>query len=134
MSQSEIEELLQRKDQWMVLTTIGRDGYPHSVPLGYFLHQGRLVMGCKDGTQKVRNVERNEQVSLLWENGRQATEMIGILVQGQARVVRDDSERLALKREACRQRGEEPPESVGSGFVYIEVAPHKTVSWRRPRR
>lgn len=134
MTESEINELLQRKDQWMTLSTIGRDGFPHSVPLGYFLHHGRLIMGCRDATQKVLNVERNPQVCLLWENGRQSDEMIGIMVQGHARVVRDDAERLALKQEACRQRGEEAPDSVGGGFVYIEVAPHKTVSWRRPRR
>ncbi len=118
----------------MILSTVGPDGFPHSVPLGYFLYQDRLISGCRDGTQKIRNIERNPQVSMLWENGRQADEMIGIMVQGHARVVRANDERLALKQEACRQRGEQAPESIGDGFVYIEVAPHKTVSWRRPRR
>lgn len=132
MTDDEIRETLQRKDRWIALTTLGPDGFPHTVPLGYFLAGERIVMGCKDGTQKVRNVERDSRVSLLWENGRGAKELAAIMIRGHARIVRDDQERLEFKREACRQRGEELPSSVAAGFVYIEVSPTRTVSWRRP--
>jgi general stress protein 26 len=132
MTENEIREHLQRKDQWMILTTLGNDGFPHSVPLGYFLVDNLVVMGCKDGTQKIKNIEREPRVSLLWENGRGANDLIGIMIRGLARVVRDDAQRLDLKSEACRQRGEEIPTSVGEGFVYIEVRPVKTVAWNRP--
>ena len=131
MTEDEIREILQRKDRWIALTTLGPDGFPHTVPLGYFLSGNRIVMGCKDETQKVRNVERNSKVSLLWENGRGANELTAIMIRGNARIVRDDKERLELKIEACRQRGEEFPSSVAAGFVYIEVSPTRTVSWRR---
>lgn len=132
MTDEEIREHLERKDRWMVLTTVGADGFPHAVPMGYFLAGERVVMGCKDGTQKVRNVERNPKVSLLWENGRGAADLTAVMIRGLARVVRDPRERLELKREACRQRGEELPTSVAADFVYIEVRPTRTVSWRRP--
>ena len=132
LSEEEIFEILSQKERWVVLTTIGPRGFPHSVPIGYFLVGDTIVMGCKDGTQKVKNVERESRVSLLWENGRGKEFLIGILFQGHARVVRDDEERLFLKREACRQRGEELPESVGKGFVYIELSPEKIISWKRP--
>lgn len=134
MSIDEIQEHLRRKDRWIALTSLDPDGFPHTVPLGYFLRGDLIVMGCKDQTQKVRNIERNAKVSLLWENGRGAPEMIAVMIRGLARVVRDDRERLELKREACRQRGEELPDSVAAGFVYIEVSPVRTVSWRRPTR
>ena len=130
----EIQELLSLKERWITLSTLGLQGFPHSVPIGYFLVGDSIVMGCKDGTQKVRNIEREPKASLLWENGRGEDFLIGILFQGQARIVRDDSERLFLKREACRQRGEKLPASVGSGFVYIELKPEKTISWKRPTR
>lgn len=133
MDEREARAFLEAKDRWVVLTTIGPDGFPHSVPMGYFLHGDHFVMGCKDGTQKVRNIERQPKVSVLWENGRQSDEMIAVMVRGIARVVRDDTERLRLKQEACRQRGEEPPTTVGAGFVYIEVQPTKTIRWRKPR-
>ena len=81
MTQDEIKTHLAAKDRWINLTTMGPDGFPHSVPLGYFLADDRVVMGCKDNTQKVRNVERDSKVSLLWENGRGSDRLIGIMIQ-----------------------------------------------------
>lgn len=134
LSKHEIRELLEKKDRWVALSTVGPQGFPHTVPIGYFLVGEKLVMGCRDGTQKVKNIERNPKVSVLWENGRGQDALIGVLFRGQARVVRADDERLALKAEACRQRNVEPPASVAPGSVYIEVIPEKTVSWNRPSR
>lgn len=134
LSSVEIQDILSQKTHWITLSSLGPSGFPHSVPIGYFLVGDTIVMGCKDGTQKVKNIERDARISLLWENGRGKEFLIGILLQGRARIVRDDSERLSLKREACRQRGEQLPESVGKGFVYIEMKPEKTISWKRPTR
>ena len=132
MSPERARQHLAAKDRWIVLTTLGRDGFPHSVPMGYFLVDDRVVMGCRDGTQKVRNIEREPRVSLLWENGRGQDELTAVMIRGRARVVRDTSARLALKQEAARQRGETIPTSVGDGFVYIEVEPVRTLSWSFP--
>lgn len=132
LTQDEIQTLLSAKDRWIVLTTLDSEGYPHSVPMGYFLVGSRVVLGCKDGTQKVKNAQREARCSLLWENGRGENELIGVLFRGDIRVVRDTEERLALKREACRQRGETEPDSISDGFVYLEITPNKTTSWRRP--
>lgn len=129
MAQGDIRENLNRRDRWVALTTLGGDGFPHTVPIGYFLYGDCLVMGCRDGTQKVKNIERNNQVSVLWENGRGNGALKGVLFQGHARIVRDDQERLAYKREACAQRGEAVPSEVVPGAVYIEVRPCKTISW-----
>jgi nitroimidazol reductase NimA-like FMN-containing flavoprotein (pyridoxamine 5'-phosphate oxidase superfamily) len=135
MTSDEIRSHLASRKRWIVLSSIGPDGFPHSVPLGHFLAGDRIIMGCRDGTQKVRNVERQPKVSLLWENGRGSDRLIGILIRGTARVVRDYDERLALKQEAARQRGEESiPTEVGDGFVYIEVQPIRVVAWNRPTR
>ena len=109
LSPQKIKEILNKKERWIVLTTTGPNGYPHSVPIGYFLVGERLVLGCRDGTQKVKNIERDPRVSLLWENGRGKDSLTGILFQGDARIVRDSEERMELKTEACRQRGVDPP-------------------------
>lgn len=130
----EIRALLNRKQRWVALTSIGPSGYPHTVPIGYFLVGDDLVMGSMDCTQKVKNIERNPRVSVMWENGRGKESIQGILIQGQARIVRNPQERMELKREACRQRGDEPPSTLPSETVYIVVTPMKTRSWDRPRR
>ena len=135
MTDEEIRAYLNAKDRWIALTTLGPDGFPHTVPLGYFLYgDDKVVLGCRDGTQKVANIERDSRVCLLWENGRGQSELIGIMIRGHARVVRDENERLEIKKEACRQRGEASPERVEPGVVYLEVSPVKTTSWKRPSR
>ena len=132
LSTERIRALLEKKDRWIALSTYGPDGFPHTVPIGYFLVEDKLVLGCLDETQKVKNIERNDKVSLLWENGRGEDSLTGILIRGHARIVRDDSERLELKGIACMQRGQEKPSTVSPGSVYIEVTPVKTISWHRP--
>lgn len=132
MSTDEIRSVLNKKERWVTLSSLGPDGFPHSVPIGYFLAGDKVVMGCRDGTQKVKNIERDSRVSVLWENGRGKDSLQGILFRGHARIVRDDAERLALKAEACRQRGETPSTELSSTGVYIEVTPVKTISWNRP--
>lgn len=134
LSCEEIHHYLAAKDRWIVLSTLGPDGFPHSVPMGYFLFEDRILMSCKDGTQKIRNVERNPRVCLLWENGRGQDQLIALMIRGVARVVRDDTERLTLKQEAARQRGEMIPTSLSDGFVYLEVQPARTVGWRKATR
>lgn len=130
----EIKDILNKKDRWVALTTTSPNGYPHTVPIGYFLVGESIVMGCRDGTQKVKNIERDPRVSVLWENGRGKDSIKGILFQGDARIVRDPKERMELKVEACRQRGEEPPAQLSDGAVYIKIAPVKTITWDRPIR
>ena len=47
MSIEEAHEFLDSKPGWIALTTIGPDGFPHTVPLGYF----RLGKRHPDGSQ-----------------------------------------------------------------------------------
>ena len=132
MSQSEIHEVLSRRDRWVALTTLGKDGFPHTVPIGYFLDGDLVVMGCRDGTQKVKNVERNPKVSVLWENGRGQPALQAVMIRGTARIVRSTEERMRLKAVACGLRGETPPTTLSPGAVYIVVEPKNVVSWNRP--
>jgi nitroimidazol reductase NimA-like FMN-containing flavoprotein (pyridoxamine 5'-phosphate oxidase superfamily) len=42
---------------------MGPNGYPHSVPIGYFRLGDDIYLGCRDSTQKVKNIARNPRVS-----------------------------------------------------------------------
>ena len=77
MTDQEVKAFLDAKPGWIVLSTIGRDGYPHSVPLGYFRLGADVYIGCRAGTQKVKNIERNPQVSLVLESGSRRPETQG---------------------------------------------------------
>ena len=132
MSKEEVDAFLDSKPGWMMLTTQGKDGYPHTVPIGYFRDGDRIFMGCRDNTQKVVNIERNSKVSLAVEDGTTMSDLRGILLRGNAKVVRDDDERLKISRLAAELRGAPQgdwPKTASVGAVFIEVDSPRVTSW-----
>lgn len=132
LSDEEIEAYLDSRPCWAVLSTVDKDGFPHSVPLGYFRLGRDIVMGVRDGTRKVANVESNPKVSVLLEDGSSMADIRGVMFQGNARIVRERGEALELAREGARARGvPEPdwPTEPRPGAAYIRVTPARTISW-----
>lgn len=132
LSDEEIAAYLDSRPSWAILSTIDPDGLPHTVPLGYFRLGRDVVMGVRDGTHKVANVESNPNVSILLEDGSSMADIRGVMLQGHARIVRDHSEALQLAQEGARARGvpeSEWPTEPRPGAAYIRVTPVRTLSW-----
>jgi nitroimidazol reductase NimA-like FMN-containing flavoprotein (pyridoxamine 5'-phosphate oxidase superfamily) len=131
-TRQEAYEYLDSRPGWLILTTIDRRGYPHSVPIGYFRIDDDIYVGGRDGTQRLRNVERNPKVGALVESGRSMQDIRGLLIQGDAEVVREPERVLELMREAGRRRGTaeaELPREARPGVAYIRIRPRRFVSW-----
>ena len=132
LSIQEAREFLDRKPGWIVLTSIGQDGFPHSVPLGYFRLGDEIIMGVRTNTRKLRNIQRNPKVSLLLEPGKPSGDIKGIMVQGTATIHSDPEETLHYAREAAKLRGvpdQELPTEPRSGAAYIKVPLDRFLSW-----
>lgn len=132
LSTEQIEAYLDSRPGWAILSTVDDDGFPHSVPLGYFRLGRDIVMGVRDETHKVANVESNPHVSVLLEDGSSMADIRGVMLQGRARIVRDHSEALELAREGARARGvpeSEWPTEPRPGAAYIRMTPVRTRSW-----
>lgn len=130
LTPAEIWDFFDSKPGWAALSSVGPDGYPHTVAIGYFRLDEVLYCGCRDHTRKIRNIEANPKVSLLLENGRANPKVLtGVMFQGDATVIRDREELLFIKGELARRRGEPPPETIGDGVAYIRIVPVKTTSW-----
>ena len=132
LTDDEVAAYLDSRPGWAVLSTIDEDGFPHSVPLGYFRLGRDVVMGVRDGTRKIANVERNPNVSVLLEDGSSMANIRGVMLQGKARVVREADEALQLAREGARARGvpeSEWPTAPRPGTAYIRMTPVRTLSW-----
>ena len=132
MSREEIDQYLDSKPGWIALTTLGADGYPHTVPLGYFRLDNDILMGVHDATVKTRNIDRDPRVSLMVESGTTMADIKGVMVQGRAEIVRAAEEVLHYMREGARQRGrseEELPTSARPGAAFIKVHPDKFITW-----
>ena len=132
MSIEEAHEFLDSKPGWIALTTIGPDGYPHTVPLGYFRLGDDILMGVRGNTRKLRNIQDNPKVSLLLESGKSMQDIRGLMVQGTATVHSDPAETLHFAREAAKLRGvaeQDLPTEAREGAAYIKVTPTRFRSW-----
>ncbi|MDA1061977.1 MAG: pyridoxamine 5'-phosphate oxidase family protein [Chloroflexi bacterium] len=120
---------------WAVLSSNGRDGYPHTVPLGYFRRGEEVFLNARG--QRVANVRRDPRVAVLVEDGIEMRELRGVLIRGDAEVVDDPAAVLDLSREALRLRGTaeaDLPTEVRPGSAYIRVQPRTITSWDNTRR
>ena len=132
LTDDQFDAFLDSHPGWIVLTTVGENGYPHSVPLGYFRDGEAVFCGVRDNTTKVRNVEANPKVSLMVESGSTMEDIKGAMVQGDARVHRSPDAVLDCMRRAAQSRGvpeAEWPTEPRPGAVYIEVRPARRISW-----
>ena len=132
MTRQEAYEFLDSKPGWITLSTIGPDGYPHTVPLGYFRFGDQILMGVRSGTRKVKNIQANPRVTLLLESGKKGEDIKGLMIQGIANVHTDPDETVRYAREAARLRGvpeAELPTEPRQNAAYIRVGPQVFRSW-----
>ncbi len=132
LTKEEAHEFLDSRPGWLILTTIGRDGYPHSIPIGYFRLGDEIYVGGRAGTQRAKNIERNPKVSALVESGGTMQEIKGLMIQGEASLVTDPDEVLRLMRVAATRRGtpeQQLPTEARPGVAYIRITPRRYISW-----
>lgn len=132
LTPDEVNAFLDSRPGWITLTTVGRDGYPHSVPIGYFRLGDEVYIGCRAGTQKLKNIARNPKVSLSLESGGSMQDIKGVLIQGDATVFTAPADVLRLSREAARARSTpeaQLPVEPRPGVAYIRVQPTRVISW-----
>ena len=132
LTKEEAHAFLDSRPGWLILTTIGPDGYPHTVPIGYFRSGDEIYTAGREGTQRLANIKRNPHVSILIESGGSMKDIKGLLIQGDADIVTDPAEALKLMRTSAKQRGTpeaELPTEARPGVAYIRITPKKYISW-----
>jgi PPOX class probable F420-dependent enzyme len=88
MTEEEIDRFLDVA-RTAVLSTVGSDGIPHSVGMWFARAGDELLMWTYAESQKVHNVRRSSGVGLLVEDGGTYSELRGVLVRGEAKLVED---------------------------------------------
>jgi PPOX class probable F420-dependent enzyme len=79
--------------QTIIITTIGKDGTPHPMPMWFGIEKDdSIVMSTFTKSQKIRNIERDPRVALLVESGEIYNELQGVVIYGEAELVRDVAE------------------------------------------
>src|SRR3989475_11565343 len=127
-----------RDSHTIILSTLDRHGYPHSVAMWYVVDpDGTVVMTTFAKSQKAVNLRRDPRCALLVESGRTYPELKGLLIRGRATLdgdvehVLDVLERVHAKydtpgpAEGLREamRGQARKRGVGRG------RPERESSW-----
>jgi PPOX class probable F420-dependent enzyme len=116
--------------------TIGRDGYPHAVPIWFLWRDGRALIMSEPETAKVRNLRANDRVLLHLEAGADGEQLA--VLRGTAAISPDPSsawvERIGdaytAKYDAWLQRLGLTTATMAERYsALIEVTPHKLVAW-----
>jgi nitroimidazol reductase NimA-like FMN-containing flavoprotein (pyridoxamine 5'-phosphate oxidase superfamily) len=123
------------------VASLGHDGFPHLTTLFYVLHEGRIAFWTYGRSQKIRNLERDDRVSCLVEDGTEYAELRGVSVRGRAEIVR---ERAEIERigsavvvamtgvdslDELGELGRAEVERQAAKRVAVLVHPEKVASW-----
>jgi len=91
LTSEEIESLLKENNVARICSH-NKDGTIHVAPVSYIYMNGQIVIGSIASSRKTRNIERNNNVTVLIDNEKGQ----GILIYGRAKVEYDNVYQTAL--------------------------------------
>jgi hypothetical protein len=88
MTADEVQAFL-GEERTLTCATIGRDGWPHLMPLWYVVRDGECWAWTYAKSQKVRNLERESRCTVQVETGLAYDELRGVMMKCAAAIHRD---------------------------------------------
>jgi PPOX class probable F420-dependent enzyme len=88
MSGAEVAAFLDER-RTLTVATVGRDGWPHLMPLWYVVRDGECWAWTYGKSQKVRNLERDARCTLQLEAGSSYGELRGVMMKCAAAIHRE---------------------------------------------
>jgi nitroimidazol reductase NimA-like FMN-containing flavoprotein (pyridoxamine 5'-phosphate oxidase superfamily) len=123
------------KDQKILrLATIGKNKTPHIAPVWYRYSGKKFYIGTNTKTQKAQNVKKNNRVSCCIDVGVNAPNIYGVLVQGNANLITDNSKvkviaKKILSRYFKTLENKSAKELLDDTDCIIEIVPEKFTVW-----
>ena len=88
MSDTEVAQFLNERHTMSVATN-GRDSYPHLVAMWYGFLDGKPAFWTYARSQKTRNLERDNRITCMIEDGDSYAALRGVMLVGRATIFRD---------------------------------------------
>ena len=116
--------------------SIGRDGFPHAVPVWFLVHDDRLLVLSEPATAKVRNIRVNDHAMIHLEAGDDGEKLT--LLQGTATVSEKPTlewiPEIGAAYGAKYERGlaglDLTTETMAARYsIVIEFVPAKLIAW-----
>jgi PPOX class probable F420-dependent enzyme len=136
LTDDEIAQLLDGQ-RALICATIGRDGWPHLMPLWYVVRDGECWSWTYAKSQKVRNLERDPRCTVQVETGEEYNELRGVMFKCECELVRDLDAVAEIGAEiAARYGGAALTDDVRAAMrkqaakrVGLHFAVRETASW-----
>jgi PPOX class probable F420-dependent enzyme len=138
LSDSELLELLDG-ERVAVVSSLGRRGWPHSMPLWFVPREGVVWIWTYAKSQKVRNLERDPRATVLVETGHEYGELRGATIESEAVIHRDFETVLGFAEEltvryaggisSVEGNARAALEAQAPKRVAISFPPLRTASW-----
>lgn len=120
MTDQEIEAFLGRP-LTAVLSTLARDGGPHSAGMWFAAEPGAIRMWTYAKSQKAVNLRRDPRAALLAEEGDTYSELRGVLVRGRAELVTAFDDVVAVGARLYELYTQPQSQSPVEGAVLAEI-------------
>lgn len=88
MTPDEVQRFLS-ENRVLQVATLGGDGWPHLAPLWYVMDGKDVVFRSFTKSQKIVNLLRNPNLTVLVETGDDYSQLRGVMIKGTARLVAD---------------------------------------------
>jgi len=89
----------------MTCATVGRDGWPHLMPLWFVVRRSECWAWTYAKSQKVRNLERDPRCTLQFEAGDAYNELRGVMLKCECRIHRELEVVTAVGAEIAERYG-----------------------------
>lgn len=136
LTPEEIEVFIEEQKSLQV-ATINPDGTPHLSTLWFAVVDGDIVFETYTKSQKIKNLERDNRIALLMEDGFEYDKLRGVAINGRAELHTDPKvvHRYALEVMARNNPGidremlSKGAESMALKRTAVVVKAEKTISW-----
>jgi PPOX class probable F420-dependent enzyme len=131
MSGEEVADFL-GEQRIVTCATLGRDGWPHLMPLWYVVRGGELWAWTYAKSQKVRNLERDARCTLQVEAGDSYDLLRGVMMKADAVIHREGVLELGVEIFERYTGGPVDPDALRSQAgkrVGLQFVPRELASW-----
>jgi len=110
--------------------TLGRDGWPHLMPLWYVVRDGELWSWTYAKSQKVRNLERDPRCTLQVEAGTTYDQLRGVMLKAEAVIHREFDAVAAVGEEIAVRYGGAALDDAARAYVAHQAAKRVALQFR----
>ena len=92
------DEVLAFLDEERIVTcaTLGKDGWPHLMPLWFVVRDGEILAWTFAKSQKVKNLERDNRATIQVEAGDSYDQLRGVMLKTNVELIHDTAQVLEL--------------------------------------